>query len=355
MNTTALDLMNLQFHTIKNNSNASQQQRFSNEEMSHQKIGNSVLNMARGSSLDSRVQAGPAATSTPNPIQQQSAINHDILTNLFFKFDPNLFQKKDHLNFLLANERDSRAVFPVNQQTQDHPNKSMPGQVVNNGPKKSIPTHSDRVDPHYAEVNNQAQMSQQNFYPMPRQVCPNQSLQQQKDSLNESSSSDEQNGGKPYKCSHCFKLFRKKVHLNQHIRIHSGEKPYGCDFCEKRFTQLSHLWQHTRRHTGERPYKCDVGTCDKSFTQLSNLQSHLKTHGIQNTSSTLDQVSLANSFSGVQQKQKKARNSNKRHYCEFCHKRFATEGVIRQHQCMRQSNAYLERTDDGALILKVKQ
>ena len=54
--------------------------------------------------------------------------------------------------------------------------------------------------------------------------------------LNEScnSSDDDHNssgegvGERPYKCSQCFKTFRKKVHLNQHCRIHSGERPYGC-------------------------------------------------------------------------------------------------------------------------------
>lgn len=349
MNST-LDLMSLQFPSMKTNSGV-YQQRFSNEQMPEQKSGNPVFNFTRSSLLDSRSQAGPAATSTPNPIQQQTSINHDILTNLFFKFDPNLFQKKEQLNFFLASERDNRVALASNQQDQSA--KKIENQLTVSSSKKILPSHSDRVESNYAHVRNQ--MSHQN-YSVPRQTCPNDTLHSQKDSLNESGSSDEHNGGKPYKCSHCFKLFRKKVHLNQHIRIHSGEKPYGCDFCEKRFTQLSHLWQHTRRHTGERPYKCDIGTCDKTFTQLSNLQSHIKTHGAQASSSALEQTAIANSTSGVHQRiMKKARNCNKRHYCELCHKRFATEGVIRQHQCMRQSNAFLERTIDGALILKVKQ
>lgn len=253
---------------------------------------------------------------------------------------------------------------------------------------------------------------------------------QMPDKLNESNSSTEDqnasnlSGDRLYKCSQCFKTFRKKVHLNQHCRIHSGERPYGCDYCEKRFTQLSHLWQHTRRHTGERPYKCDVGTCDKSFTQLSNLQSHLRTHGI-NTSDTPNTVSNSSSnqqqiiqglnpaaavlavaaaaanltnSSGTVLKCSKCNKSfasrdellahmatrhgdlsmtlatttssntttsvkssrgsgssggaNKRHYCEICRKRFATEGVIRSHVCSRQPNAALVRNAEGSLIIK---
>ena len=42
----------------------------------------------------------------------------------------------------------------------------------------------------------------------------------------------------------------------------------------------------------------------------------------------------------------------KRHYCDICHKRFATEGVIRQHLCSRQSNVSFIRNNEGSLILK---
>jgi hypothetical protein len=46
--------------------------------------------------------------------------------------------------------------------------------------------------------------------------------------------------------------------------------------------------------------------------------------------------------------------AHKRHYCELCHKRFATEGVIRQHQpCSKQNNASFLRNNEGSLILKI--
>ena len=177
------------------------------------------------------------------------------------------------------------------------------------------------------------------------------------------------------------------------------------DYCEKRFTQLSHLWQHTRRHTGERPYKCDIGQCDKSFTQLSNLQSHLKTHGekasassqtvnlgpsLHSTSTSATAVAAAlvaatgqsqsvnyndPNFHKQNSKLDRTKNQNKmnfdklnnskllknsvekgcknkRHYCELCQKRFATEGVIRQHLCSKQQNISFLRNNEGSLILK---
>ena len=44
---------------------------------------------------------------------------------------------------------------------------------------------------------------------------------------------------------------------------------------------------------------------------------------------------------------------NKRHFCELCNKRFATEGVITKHRYSHQQNeALLVRNADGSLIIK---
>jgi hypothetical protein len=53
--------------------------------------------------IETLIQSSPAATSTPNPIQQQqqNLLNQDIITNIFFKFDPiQLLQQKDQLNLI---------------------------------------------------------------------------------------------------------------------------------------------------------------------------------------------------------------------------------------------------------------
>ena len=149
------------------------------------------------------------------------------------------------------------------------------------------------------------------------------------------------------------------------------------------------MWQHRRRHTGERPYKCDIGTCDKTFTQLSNLQSHLRTHGDNRSLSALSaahnivnnsaqqQTSILATFKcnkcqavysnkddlqihivskhneQTNQTSKNNKSQNKRHYCELCHKRFATEGVITKHIYSHpQNEAIILRNSEGSLVIK---
>ncbi|KAM4567554.1 uncharacterized protein znf526 [Fundulus diaphanus] len=79
-----------------------------------------------------------------------------------------------------------------------------------------------------------------------------------------------------FTCGVCGKFFKKQIHVQNHMRIHTGEKPFQCSDCGKTFSLLANLTRHTLIHSGVRPYRCDV--CYRSFSQSSNLRQHSLLH-----------------------------------------------------------------------------
>uniref|UniRef100_A0A1B0CLJ3 Putative transcription factor grauzone n=1 Tax=Lutzomyia longipalpis TaxID=7200 RepID=A0A1B0CLJ3_LUTLO len=49
-----------------------------------------------------------------------------------------------------------------------------------------------------------------------------------------------------YKCTMCERDFKRKVHLREHIAIHTGEMLYKCDFCPRQFYNGGFLYQHRK-------------------------------------------------------------------------------------------------------------
>ena len=84
-------------------------------------------------------------------------------------------------------------------------------------------------------------------------------------------------GGKQvFKCEVCFKVFKSKVYLKQHMFIHNGIRPYLCSVCSKAFRQRNHLKLHIVVHYDERPFRCNI--CDKAFKRKDKLERHMLIH-----------------------------------------------------------------------------
>jgi hypothetical protein len=87
--------------------------------------------------IETLIQSSPAATSTPNPIQQQqqNLLNQDIITNIFFKFDPiQLLQQKDQLNLIattLGSSSSSNTTGKLKVQTSDDINNIIQSNNLN--------------------------------------------------------------------------------------------------------------------------------------------------------------------------------------------------------------------------------
>jgi hypothetical protein len=87
--------------------------------------------------IETLIQSSPAATSTPNPIQQQqqNLLNQDIITNIFFKFDPiQLLQQKDQLNLIattLASSSSSNTTGKLKVQTSGDINNIVQSKNLN--------------------------------------------------------------------------------------------------------------------------------------------------------------------------------------------------------------------------------
>lgn len=77
-------------------------------------------------------------------------------------------------------------------------------------------------------------------------------------------------------CDICEKVFKRKEHLAQHVKLHLGLRPFVCDQpdCNKAFSRKEHLLRHCVSHTGKKQFDCDI--CHKLFSRKDNLNKHKK-------------------------------------------------------------------------------
>jgi hypothetical protein len=101
----------------------------------------------------------------------------------------------------------------------------------------------------------------------------------------------------------------------------------------------NHVNNNNNNGTSIHSFKCNK--CNNSYSNKEELLIHIASKHTEQSSNMMND-------------NKSKTSQNKRHFCELCHKRFATEGVISKHiqQSHPQNEAVLVRNLDGTLMIK---
>jgi len=91
-----------------------------------------------------------------------------------------------------------------------------------------------------------------------------------------SSRLDDQTEERPFSCSQCWKVFKRKSDLDRHEETHNEGNPYRCQQCDKAFKTKNYLSKHIKTHNKVKPYNCFK--CGKGFKKVAGLKNHESTH-----------------------------------------------------------------------------
>ena len=83
--------------------------------------------------------------------------------------------------------------------------------------------------------------------------------------------------GKYVECKECGKKLSRNMTLLKHVRlVHRKIKPFICSVCGFTCAARKELNEHVRIHTGEKPYQCQY--CPSKFARRDYLKQHVRTH-----------------------------------------------------------------------------
>ena len=75
-------------------------------------------------------------------------------------------------------------------------------------------------------------------------------------------------------CYLCFKIFKNKYKLADHMSCHDDENPYSCKICDKSFTTKHSYEKHILSNHSELKEKFECDICDEVFSKRYNLTRH---------------------------------------------------------------------------------
>ncbi|KAM7347412.1 uncharacterized protein ACRADG_006973 [Cochliomyia hominivorax] len=118
----------------------------------------------------------------------------------------------------------------------------------------------------------------------------------------------------------CNKKFYKRCFLVDHINVHRDPNYFKCDRCDKAFTARASYEKHMETHqlyeNRETVFTCDI--CKKSFLKKPVYERHVLIH--------------------VPEEERKFQ-------CELCDKKFASDGMRKQHQTLTHLKKYAKFCD----------
>nr|DBA24467.1 TPA: hypothetical protein GDO54_012116 [Pyxicephalus adspersus] len=133
-----------------------------------------------------------------------------------------------------------------------------------------------------------------------------------------------------FACNLCYRSFREKWSLNNHMKLHTGEKPFKCTWptCHYSFLTASAMKDHYRTHTGEKSFLCDL--CGFAGGTRHALTKHRRQHTGEKPFKC-DECNFASATQSHLTRHKRVHTGEKPYMCPWCDYRSNCAENVRKH------------------------